>query len=113
MTCEITKQQWTDLNKCLECTLNKYFIQAPLEMLLYHLRNYNHFPPINTLILATKYYIFGCGVKLKTPSFNELSVNLKMCPQEQLLLSIDTGKEVEFRKNWSDLSKLFKSDLSE
>ena len=37
-------------------------------------------------------------------------MKLKLCCQEQLLLSIDTGKEEEFRKNWSGFSKVFKTD---
>ena len=59
--------------------------------------------------MATKYYIFVCAVKLKTPSLNELILKLKTCYQEQLLLSINAGKEDEFRKNWLGFSKPFES----
>ena len=109
---EVTKQLWTDLNSRLERVLNKHLSQAPLEILLGYLKSDNHFLPINSLILATKYYIFACAVKLKTPSFNDLIMKLKICYQEQLLLSIDSGKEDEFRKNWSGFSKPFEPGSS-
>ena len=111
-TCEVTKQLWTDLNNWLERVLKKHWSQAPLEIHLGQLRNDNHFLPINSLILATKYNIFVCAVKMNTPSFNELIMKLKICYQEQLLLKIDEGKEEEFRKNWSGFSKPFEPGSS-
>ena len=111
-TCKVTKQLWIDLNGWLERVPNKHLSQSPLEMLLGHLTKDNHFLTINSLILATKYYIFVCAVKLKTPSFNELIMKLKICYQEQLLLSIEACKEDEFRKNWSGFSKPFESGSS-
>ena len=58
MTCEAAKQLWTDLSNWLEHVLNKRLSRALHEILLGHLRNDNHFLPINGLILATKYYLF-------------------------------------------------------
>ena len=100
-TCEVAKELWADLNSWLERVINKHLSQALLEILLGHLKYDNHSLPINTLIMATKYYIFVCAVKLKTPSLNKLIVKLKTNYHEQLLLSINTDKEGEFRKNWS------------
>ena len=34
-------------------------------------------------------------------------MKLTMCYQEQLLLSNETGKVEQFRKNWSGFGKLF------
>ena len=109
MTYEVAKQLWADLNNWLEQVINKHLSQAPLKILLGHLKNDNHSLPINSLIMATKCYIFVCAVKLKTPSFNELILKLETCYQEQFLLSMNAGKEDKFRKNWSGFSKLFES----
>ena len=76
-TCEVAKQLWADLNNWLERVTNKHLSQAPLEILLGHLKNDNQSLPINSLIMATKYYIFVCAVKLKTPSLNELILKLR------------------------------------
>ena len=108
-TCEVAKQLWADLNNWLGWVINKHLSQALLEIILDHLKNDNHSLPINYIILTTKYYIFVCAVKLKTPSVNEFILKLKACYQEQLLLSINTGKEEEFRKNWAVFSKPFDS----
>ena len=108
-TCEIVRQLWRDLNHWLDLVLNKHLNLAPLEILLGHLNNDNNFLPVNSLILATKYYIFICAVNSKMPSFNELCIKSKTCYREQLLLSTDTSKEEEFKKNWLGSKKIFES----
>ena len=97
-TCEIVRQLWRDLNHWLDLVSNKHLNLAPLEILLGHLNN--DFLPVHSLILATKYYIFICAENSKMPSFDELCIKLKTCYREQLLLSTDTSKEEEFKKNW-------------
>ena len=107
MSCEVVMQLWRDLNHWLDLVLNKHLDLAPLEILLGHLNNDNNFLPVNSLILVTKYYIFIWAVNAKMPSFNELCTKLKVCYEEQLLLSTNINKEVEFKKNWLGFKKLF------
>ena len=84
--------------------------QAPLDILLGYLMTDSNFLPINTLIMATKYYIFTCAVKEKTPSFNVLRLKLVNCYQEQLLLSCEKNKEKQFQRNWIVFKKMFEPE---
>ena len=107
VSCKVVMQLWKDLNHWLDLVLNKHLVLAPLEILLGHLNNDNNFLPVNSLILVTKYYIFICAVNAKIPNFKELCTKLKICYDEQLLLSTNISKEEEFKKNWLGFKKLF------
>ena len=82
VTCETVRPLWTDLNNWVGHSLNKQLSQAPLEILLGYIMTDNLFLPINTIIFATKYYIFTCAVKQKALSFNVLRLKLMRCYQE-------------------------------
>ena len=101
ITCEIVRQLWSDLYYWVGHSLNKRLRQVPLKILLGYIMTDNFFLPINTLIMATKYYIFTCAVKQKATSFNVLHLKLKRCYQEQQLLNYEKGKPEDFKRNWS------------
>ena len=110
VTCETVRQLWTDLNNWVGLSLNKGLSQAPLDILLGYVMTDNLFLPTNTLILATKYYIFTCAVKQKVPVFNILRMKLKRRYQEQLSLSYERGKAEDFKRNWSGFSRMFEPE---
>ena len=94
VTCETVKQLWSNLNAWVGHSINKQLSQVPLYILLGYTMTDNHFLLINTLILATKYYIFTCAVKQKVPSFNALHLKLMRCYQEQQLLNYEKCKDL-------------------
>ena len=110
LTCETVRQLWSDLNTWVGHSINKQLSQVPLEILLGYTMTDNFFLPINTLILATKYYIFTCAVKQKAPSFNVLRLKLMRCYQEQQLLNYEKGKEKNFKRNWSGFTGMFEPE---
>ena len=107
VTCETVRQLWSDLNTWVGHSINKQLSQAPLDILLGYTMTDNHFLPVNTLILATKYYIFTCAVKQKAPSFNVLRLKLVRCYQEQQLLNYEIGKEENFKRSWPGFTGMF------
>ena len=106
VTCETVRQLWTYLNNWVGLSLNKGFSQAPLDILLGYVMTDNLFLPTNTLILATKYYIFTCAVKQNVPVFNILRMKLMRRYQEQLSLSYERGKAEDFKRNWLGFSSI-------
>ena len=110
VTCEIVRLLWSDLYNWIGHSLNKRLRQVPLEILLGYTMTDNFFLPINTLIMATKYYIFTCAVKQKAPIFNVLHLKLKRCYQEQQLLNYEIDKAEDFKRKWSGFTRMFEPE---
>ena len=107
ITCRVSEILWQDLNDWLKFKINKVINLSLLKIIMGHLDRDNSFLPINTIILATKYYIFTSAVKASMPSLHELKVKLKQCYKEQYWISYEQDKECHFIKSWLIFKEIF------
>ena len=106
-TCRKTCILWQDLKMWIQNVTNFETTFDPEVILFGYLQNDSDYLPINTIILATKYYIFNCAYTSQPLNIFCLQNKIKAIYIEQKLLAKLNFKSQIFERKWAKFSPIF------
>ena len=107
--CPEISQLWLNLQILIKNKTHHQIVFTPQMIILgYQIKNNIHIP-INTIILATKSYIFWCSRKKKKPNIFELQKRIKHTYMTELTISQLNFKHENFLRIWHQISPIFEN----
>ena len=101
LDCTKSKLLWEAIRNWILESTGIIFSRTKIEILLGYTLKESLNLPINTILLATKYYIFQCSYQGVDLNILTLKHKLKYIYNEQLALARTQFKEPDFSRKWS------------